>query len=185
MSTQPLEQAIQATRGVLEKVRPDQLSNSTPCKSWTVSDVINHIVGAHSFFITGLTDNPSTPPENPASSDFVAAYDQSSADCLAAFKGEGAMEKTITLPFGQMPGAAFAGLAAIDTFQHGWDVAKATGQDTNLAPELAEQLLAGTKMTISDAFRGADGVAPFGPEQEAPAGSSTADRLAAFLGRSV
>ena len=30
----------------------------------------------------------------------------------------------------------------MDTFQHGWDLAKATGQDTDLDPELAAGLLA-------------------------------------------
>jgi uncharacterized protein (TIGR03086 family) len=185
MSTQPLEQAVQATRAVLTQVRPDQLSQKTPCESWTVSDVINHIVGAQHFFISGVTGTPSAAPENPAAGDFVAAFDKSSAESLAAFNTEGAMEKTITLPFGQLPGSAFVGLAAVDTFQHGWDLAKATGQKTDLAPQLAEQLLAGSKMTISDAFRGPDGVAPFGPEQQAPDGSSNADQLAAFLGRTV
>ena len=39
-------------------------------------------------------------------------------------------------------------------------------------------------MSIQDGFRGPEG-APFGPEIEAPADATNADRLAAFLGRSV
>jgi hypothetical protein len=34
-------------------------------------------------------------------------------------------------------------------------------------------------------MRGEDGVAMFGPKREAPEGASTADQLAAFLGREV
>jgi uncharacterized protein (TIGR03086 family) len=94
------------------------------------------------------------------------------------------MEKTLTLPFGQMPGSAFVGLATTDTFAHGWDLAKATGQNTDLAPELAGQLLVGARQAIQPAFRSEDG-AVFGLEQTAPAGACNADQLAAFLGRTV
>jgi uncharacterized protein (TIGR03086 family) len=114
----------------------------------------------------------------------VASFDAGSADCLAAFRAEGVMGKMLTLPWGEMPGAAFAGLAATDTFTHGWDLAKATGQDTDLFPELAAGLLEAAKTSISDGFRSPEG-SVFGPEQPAPEGSSNADKLAAFLGRTV
>ena len=84
-----------------------------------------------------------------------------------------------------MPASAFMGLATTDTFTHGWDLAKATGQSTDIDPQLAEQLLAGSKMAIQEAFRGPDGKAPFGAEQQAPAGATKADELAAFLGRTM
>jgi uncharacterized protein (TIGR03086 family) len=76
------------------------------------------------------------------------------------------------------------GLAITDTFVHTWDLAKATGQSTDLAPELAAVLLEQARASIQDSFRGPEG-APFGAEQTAPEGASNADRLAAFLGRSV
>jgi uncharacterized protein (TIGR03086 family) len=66
---------------------------------------------------------------------------------------------------------------------HGWDVAKATGQSTDLDPELAAELLEGARLAIPDAFRGPDTQAPFGPEQPVPANATNADKLAAFLGR--
>jgi uncharacterized protein (TIGR03086 family) len=91
----------------------------------------------------------------------------------------------ITLPFGVLPGAAFMGLATTDTFTHGWDLAKATGQDIDLDPELAGQLLAGAKATIPDAVRGADGAAPFGPAMPCDDSAPSASQLAAFLGRTV
>ena len=75
------------------------------------------------------------------------------------------------------------GLATTDTFQHGWDLAKATGQDANLDPELAAQLL--ESAGIPDAFRGPDGQAPFGPQVDVDDSSPPADQLAAYLGRSV
>src|ERR1019366_6770030 len=104
--------------------------------------------------------------------------------CLQAFASDGVMDKVISLPFGEMPGSAFMGLATTDTFTHGWDLAKATGQNTDLSPELAAQLLAGSKKNISPSFRNDSGN-PFGPEMAAPAGASQADPIAPFLGRQI
>ena len=185
MATEALEQAIASTRAVLTAVSPDQLDGDTPCAAWKVSDLVNHIVGGQHFFASGVKGQPPSGEETDFSAgDFVAAFDDGAQQCVAAFQEGGAMDKMLTLPFGQMPGAAFVGLAATDTFTHGWDLAKATDQDTDLAPELAGQLLEGAKMSISDAFR-SEGGPVFGPEQQAPEGASAADRLAAFLGRTV
>ncbi|MDA3041369.1 MAG: hypothetical protein O3C27_17950 [Actinomycetota bacterium] len=66
----------------------------------------------------------------------------------------------------------------------GRELAKATGQGTDIAPELAAGVLAGAKKSIPDAYRGPEG-APFGSQKEAPAGATNADQLAAFLGREL
>jgi len=185
MSTEPLEQAIATTRGVLTGVSKEQLGDATPCAQWKVSDLINHIVGGQYFFEAGAIGQPPAGGETDYSAgDFVAAFDEAAQHSVAAFRADGVMEKTLTLPFGQMPGAAFCAIAATDTFTHGWDLAKATGQDTTLNDELAAQLLTGAKMFIQPAFRSPEGN-PFGPEEQAPEGASNADQLAAFLGRKV
>ena len=183
MTTELLEQAIASTRGVLVNVSKEQLGDDTPCAAWKVRDLINHIVGGQYFFEAGVNGAPPAGGDTEFSAgDVVSAFDEAAERCLAAFRTDGVMAKMLTLPFGQMPGSAFVGLAATDTFAHGWDLAKATGQNTNLAPDLAGQLLMGAKQSISPAFRSADG-AVFGPEQTAPADASNADQLAAFLGR--
>lgn len=76
-------------------------------------------------------------------------------------------------------------MAATEQFTHGWDLARAAGQHTDLDPELAAELLGVARLAITDDFRGPDGQALFGPVREAPAGASPADQLAAFLGRAV
>ena len=183
MATEPLEQAIASTRVVLAGVSKEQLDDETPCAAWKVSDLINHIVGGQYFFEScAKGDVPAGGDTDFSSGDFVSAFDEGSQRCLAAFRVEGVMETMLTLPFGQMPGSAFVGIAATDTFTHGWDLARATGQSTDLDPALAGQLLAGAKQFIQPAFRSPDG-AVFGPEQSAPDGASNADQLAAFLGR--
>ncbi len=84
-----------------------------------------------------------------------------------------------------MPATALVGIATTDTFTHAWDVAKATGQSTDLDGEFAGDLLERAKSMMGDAVRGPDGSAMFGPEQRAPEGGSNADQLAAFLGRNA
>jgi uncharacterized protein (TIGR03086 family) len=186
MSTQPLETAIQSTRGVLADVRRDQLGLPTPCASWTVADVINHVVASQYFFASAMRgERPSAERPDFAAGDFLAAFDEGSAASVDAFGSEGAMERTVHLPFGDMPGSVVVGLATTDTLTHGWDVARATGQPSDLASDVAAALLASLRTTLPPEVRGPDGQAPFGPEQQAPAGSNNADQLAAFLGRTV
>lgn len=185
MSTQPLQQCQAVARGVLEQVQASQMSDATPCASWDVAGLINHMVGGqHGFAAMANGEAPGEAPDF-AAGDFLAAFDEGAAQSLAVFAAEGAMEKTMTLPFGEMPGSAFMGLAMTDTFQHAWDLAKATGQNTDLAPEMAAGLLQASQGSIQEGFRGEDGKAPFGAEQQCADGACAADQLAAFLGREV
>ena len=185
MSTEPLEQAIAATREVLAGVSADQLDADTPCAQWKVRELVNHIVGGQYFFEAGLKgEAPGGEAPAFADGDFVAAFDDGAQRCVQAFQADGVLDQTISMPFGDMPGRAVLGLAVTDTLTHGWDLAKATGQDTDVAPALSAQVLEQAKESISPAFRSEDG-AVFGFEQEAPADASNADRLAAFLGRTV
>jgi uncharacterized protein (TIGR03086 family) len=187
MTTEGLASVFAMTRNVLANVQPDQLDDPTPCMSWEVRQLVNHIVGGSHWFAATTNAGAAQEMEDTdyTQGDMLASYDEGIAASLAAFDSPGAQEKMVKLPFGEFPGAMFMGLATIDQFTHGWDLARATGQDTNLAPEMAEQLLAQCRMAITDQFRGPDGQAPFGPEATAPEGASAADQLAAFLGRTV
>ncbi len=189
METKPMEQAYATTRRVLENVSPDQISNPTPCASWNVGEVINHMIGGAKLATSTVesgswADDGSTAPDFSAG-DYLAAFDQGFEDLKKAFGKPDADGKTLALPFGPMPAEAFFGIVTSDMFVHGWDLAKATGQPTDLDPAFAQTLLEQSKANIQDAFRGPDGKAPFGPEQQAPDGASVADQLAAFLGRTV
>lgn len=185
MSTTNLELAFASTRSVLANVTADQLSAPTPCESWDVRALINHIVGVASFFAGTVNSGvaPTMEEIDYTAGDMVATYDDGIAQAVAAFGTTGAFEKMLELPFGTLPGAVFYGIATTDAFTHGWDLARATGQSTDLDPTLAAELLVGARAFIQPAFRGDDGVKPFGAEQPAPPNATTADALAAFLGR--
>ncbi len=190
MSTEGLASAFASTRRIMEGVGADQFDKPTPCVSWDVRRLINHIVGGSHWF--AISTNAGGSPEvdeteltDYAAADMLGSYDHGIAAALAAFSADGALTKTVKLPFGELPGAAFMGLATMDHFIHGWDLAKATGQPLNLDEAMAEQLLAQARMTVPDQFRGPDPHAPFGPIVEIADSAPASDRLAAFLGRAV
>ena len=185
MSAEVLRRAFDSTAGVLANVKTDQMDDPTPCQSWKVRDLVNHIVGGTTFFAVAAETGqaPDGGGDDHTTGDFKAEFDAGAARAVAAFAAEGTMDKILKLPFGEIPGSIFVFIAASDTFTHGWDLAKATGQPTDLDPETAKQLLDTVSGFLPDALRGPDGQAPFGPRVEVPASASAADQLAGLMGR--
>jgi len=186
MSTD-LERAFASARSVLANVTPDQLDNPTPCRSWQVRDLINHLVGNAGWFAVAVNTGVAPPPPDGdfTTGDMVATYDEGIAQAVEAFGSPDALEKMIKLHFGSIPGRVYLGIVTTDTFTHAWDLARSTGQSTDLDPELAARLLEGSRLFVQPGFRGDDGERPFGAEQSAAAGATNADALAAFLGRNA
>ncbi len=185
MNPQVLAQAQQIAAGLLANVTPDQLDHTTPCANWNVGQLVDHLVGGQHWARSGVQGAAMDETGDGASAgDFQAAFADAAQRCLDAFSEDGALARTVNPGFGDMPATALLGLAVTDTFTHSWDLATATGQDSDLAPELAEQLLAASQHSIRPEFRTEDG-SLFGPEQPAPEGATAAARLAAFLGRRV
>ena len=187
MSTDGLRRAFASTRRVVANITPDQYYLPTPCASWKVRDILNHVVGGSHWFGTSMREGVAPPVSGSdfiaEGADLMATYDEGIALSLDAFGAPGAEEKIVQLPYGEFPGVILMGLATNDQFTHGWDLASATGQSCDLDPELATQLLEQVKM-IPEEFRGPDTVAPFGPVIDMP-DAAPADRLAAYLGRTL
>jgi uncharacterized protein (TIGR03086 family) len=170
---------------LLANVTPEQITGTTPCASFDVAQLIDHTIGTQHMVTDALQDKPfNMTGVEVARDEQAVAFDRAAADAIAELHRDGAMGKAVTLPFGTFSGEKLMGLAVLDTFQHAWDLAKATGQDTDLDAELAESLIGLAVAHMAHAPRGEE-PAPYGPEQTAPAGAPAADRLAAFLGRVV
>jgi uncharacterized protein (TIGR03086 family) len=185
MSTEQYEQAIAEFRQVLAAVTTDQGNDSTPCASFNVTQLVNHTIGTQHMIVDALQDKPfNLTGVELAPGAQTAAFDQAASDAVAELQRPGAMDTSVTLPFGTFSGEQLMGLGVLDTFQHAWDLAKATGQNTDLAPQMAEALMVQAVAHLAHAPRGEE-PAPYGPEQTAPEGAPAADRLAAFLGRAV
>jgi uncharacterized protein (TIGR03086 family) len=187
MDTADLDRATAAAAAVMAKLTSDHLDAATPCATWKVRDIINHVVGGTHFF-TAIAETGSVPhgAELPdfAAGDFNAAYADGREKMLAAFAAA-SPEKIMDFGFMKVPGPAAMNIAMTDTFAHTWDLARAIGDPTDLEPDLAARLLENAKVAIPDSFRGEDGKAAFGPVVDVPDSAPAADRLAGFLGRRV
>ena len=187
----PLNQAMQSTLGVLMKVQPRDLTAATPCASWDVRALVNHFIGTARWWAAAVAGEAAAAGDDApadidyAAGDLVGAYEEGIRIAVTAFAAEGVLDSMVRLPFGEFPGTVVRDMAAMDQFAHGWDLARAIGCPADLDPGLADRLLAHARVAITDAFRGPDGQAPFGPAAPAPAGAGPAGRLAAFLGRPV
>ena len=181
----PLNEAVQSTLAVLTKVGREDLDAPTPCALWDVRALVNHFIGTARWWAGVIAGDDRATDADYAAGDFVAAYEESIAIAIGAIAADGALERTVRLPFGEFPGTVVLGMAALDQFTHGWDLARAIGSATDLDPVLASALLGQARLAISDTFRGPDGQAPFGPAVAVPDSAGPADQLAGFLGRRV
>ncbi|MFJ5262023.1 TIGR03086 family metal-binding protein [Streptomyces sp. NPDC088387] len=159
---------------LVESIGDDQWGNPTPCSDWTVRELVDHLRDGQSSFRIALTGQA-----GPASESFR----QSGAALAAAFAEPGAPERTVRIPFGEVPGAVALHLQTLEHLVHGWDLARALGRTVVFADALVEpeaEFAAGllTRLPASEP-------SPFGPSKAAPAGAGALDRLAALLGRDV
>jgi uncharacterized protein (TIGR03086 family) len=82
-------------------------------------------------------------------------------------------------PLGEMPGPALAGFTTLDILVHGWDLARATGQPSDLDGRLAAHVLGFAEQAITTDTR-----APrIGPAVTVAPDAPVTHRLVAFLGR--
>jgi uncharacterized protein (TIGR03086 family) len=192
-----LERALTATGAVVGAIRQDQWSDPTPCSEWSVADLLSHLTignfgfasavdgtafaGSAAAAPAGRADirpaEASTPDADP-----VEAYRQSAAAVTEAFARPGALDRIVSVPFGQVPGRMALHLRITEVLAHGWDLARATGQPANLPEDLAEQELAFTLSKLGDI---PPGRRPFGPPRPVAGDAPAIDRLAACLGRDV
>jgi uncharacterized protein (TIGR03086 family) len=174
--------AAEADR-VIAAVRPDQLDDPTPCPPWTVRELVNHIVTGNLFIASIVAGEP--PPDRSADhlgADPVAAYRASVDRLHRVFAEHDVLSGTYRTPVGEGPGALLVNMRFNELVVHAWDVAKATGQSTDLDRELVEASLAHLK--ASPHLPRGEGT-PFAEAKPVPPDAVPADRLAAFMGREV
>ena len=99
---------IAGLRRLTDGIRPDQMSNATPCAKWTVRDLCNHFVGGAQMFASAFRGDevaidPDAPTPDLLGSDPARAFDDAVAAFVSAVDSPGAMDRTINLPFGQLP----------------------------------------------------------------------------------
>ena len=169
-------EAVKTTAQIIANVKPDQMSASTPCSEWDVKALMDHVIGGTMFFAGTLAgEEPGSPGDgNPAD-----IYKSGTDRVLDEAQKPGKMEAKYETPFGEMSGGEFMFGAFMDNVVHGWDLAKATGQNTAIS-EAHAQIIFGAFAPMMDGMR--QGGA-FGPEVSVPDGASAQDKLLGMMGR--
>jgi uncharacterized protein (TIGR03086 family) len=151
----------------------DKPDASTPCDEWDVKTLMNHMVETQRYFLGAARgENASRPSPNPPDligDDPVAAFDATRADVMQTYGEPGAIEKN---GFG-------LGIAFCDQLLHGWDLAKATGQDPTMPDGLPEAAFNMIRGKFTDEQR--KGIMK--PEVKVPSDASAQDKLLAYSGR--
>ena len=183
-----MERVLDRTGEVVDRLEPGDLGKATPCTEWSVRAVLNHVTGGATMFAE-CVEGGSVPDDrlgqlmggDNLGDDYKGAFHAASDRARAAFSTDGALEKIVKLPFGEMPGGVALNIAIMDVMTHAVDMAKATGQTID-DEEILQTALEVGRQLITDDFR-MPGV--FDAEQPAPPNASTADKLLAFAGRKV
>src|SRR4051812_12937533 len=180
-----LRKAVDQTGQIVAGVKQDQLARPTPCADWDTRALLNHTIGVVEMFDDAVQTKPfngSMFANDNVGDDPGASYEQRAAVLRDTLAQPGVLDRTWTMPFGEVPGAVGAGFAFLELFQHGWDVARASGQQIDFDADVTETANAAAQMMPAEQVR-VSGV--FGAEGDCPPGASAADRLATFLGRAL
>jgi uncharacterized protein (TIGR03086 family) len=176
--------ALDVTGRIVAGIGDDQWDADSPNEGQTIRELLSHVVGGN-LWVGELMAGKSIADVGDAldgdvlGDDPKAAYDRSAAVAAAAFEEPGAMERPAAVSYGPVPGEVYARHRFFDVFVHGWDLAKGTGQDSTLDPELLDACREAIGPDL-EAFRGAGAL---GPPLEVGEDADAQTRFLAELGR--
>ncbi|MGH8888195.1 MAG: TIGR03086 family metal-binding protein [Acidothermaceae bacterium] len=185
MATDPVDalaRALEQMHALMSQVQPDQTSLPTPCASWDVGKLLDHILADMPHFIDsahgGQPDYASPSPS--VAPNWAPEFARRAAELVAAWRDARDPAK---LDAGQAP-REFQTMQIAEIAVHAWDLAAALGLAVDLDSDLAEYSADWMGPMLVPEYRGseAEGKA-FGPLVDVPADAPAYDRLVAISGR--
>ena len=176
--------ALDSCRRAVAGVGADQWDQQSDCEDWSVRELVNHIVTGN-YWAEGLGSGKTIEEVGDRldgdvlGDDPLSVYDDSAARAAAVFRVPGAMDAPCAVSYGPVPGSVYCGHRFIDVLVHGWDVAKSTGQDTTLAPDLVEACWA----VVEPQLEQLEASGAFGTEVDVGDDADLETKLLAVLGR--
>jgi uncharacterized protein (TIGR03086 family) len=165
----------QASAWTTDKVATasDRLDAATPCDEWDVRTLLDHMLETQRYFVSSARGEDASPPSPTppklVSKDPAADFESARQNVLREFADPKVVEKT-----GPALGIAFS-----DMLLHGWDVARATKQDTRMPDGLAEAAY----QMIHGRFTDEERKGVFKPEVQVGEDASPQEKLLAYTGR--
>lgn len=164
-------------------IGPDDWDRPTPCRDWSVRDLVHHLVSEELWAPPLFEGQTITQVGDRFEGDILgadpqAAWKEAAAGALAAVTPDG-LDRTVHLSFGDTPGREYLGQLTSDHVIHAWDLTRAIGGDERLDPDLVE-FVHGFLAPQVEAWQGA-GV--FDPPVDVPGDADLQTRLLALTGR--
>lgn len=168
-------------------VRDEQLMDGTPCPGFAVRNMLGHLLGLAAAFrdagrkdlgVTTDTGPDATVPDiGPGWREELPAV---FGELAAAWRDPAAWTGVTRAGGVTLPGAVAAAVAADELVIHGWDLARATGQEYEPDPAALEASYGFLIVAADDPGRG-NGI--FGPVVPVPEDAPLLDRAIGLSGR--
>ncbi|KFU82708.1 TIGR03086 family protein [Amycolatopsis lurida] len=166
-------------------VRTGQWESRSPCEEWNARDVVGHIVDMHGAMLRPVGRDLGPAPS--LLEDPLGAFRAARADVEAILADPVLAATEHETPTGKMTAEQHIDqVVSADMVIHGWDLARATGQDDTIDPEEIARMWPAAQaipdeMRIPGAF--GPGIVVFGPEVKVPEDAPLQDRLLGLMGR--
>ena len=176
--------AADASARVVANVSPRQFGQPTPCTDWDVRTLLNHLILWTSYSAERRAHGESVAEELmskdfTADPGFVQDYQAQLAKAVQAWSDPNAWAGDRSVMGSPTPAADIAAMLIMEMVLHGWDIARATGQDYACGEDLAAAVLE-TVQNQAEMFRQYQGFAAVVP---VPEGATTFDRALSLSGR--
>lgn len=137
-----LQEASAGFSALAEGVADDQWASPTPNAAWDVRALVAHVADEQLWappLLAGRTieDIGDEIPADPLG-DFPSAALAEAASGMVAAVADLDLDAPVHLSFGEVPAQEYLMQLFADHLVHGWDLARATGQDEHLDPELVQ-----------------------------------------------
>jgi len=139
-----IDSAADATARVLRGVKPDRLDAPTPCAEWDVRALTNHLLQVVSAL--HLAGRDAAVPGDLWARDLMTergpeAFETTAGAAADAWRRPEVEERTVRFGEMPMPAPMVAAMLVSDLAIHGWDLARATGQEYVCADDVADVTL--------------------------------------------
>jgi uncharacterized protein (TIGR03086 family) len=170
-----LERSLGYTRVALVGVTDARLAAATPCRDWTLGDLLAHMDDSLDAFTEAAGGNVAL--THASSVPQVMVLQQKACALMGLWCDQ--VPPGVSVGGADLATDLLVATAALEITVHGWDVAQATGECTPIPEGLARQLLPIAHRTVVDLDRGIR----FAEALPEPVGATADARLRAFLGR--
>lgn len=168
---------------LLANVTDDQLDSPTPCDEFDVRRLAGHLIGVAGRAVAlGTGRDAMSVPGHDDRYD-AATFAERADRAVELWSDDAKLSALVQVPWGEVPGAGALWGYVNETLVHGWDLAVATGQESEPDPTLAEAAIVVAQQFIPAEIR-TDDTVPFGPVVEPRPEAGPTERLANWSGRS-